>query len=155
AVGLGYFAGLIQLHFQHAASGAILPTAPEVIKQFHGTAGPPMSQIERLIRADEKLKFDSTGSMAAAFTTKSAATKQSDKWDRAISEKIKESKLDRDSAEFALRREREGEKKAFLAWLAAGLPEEAYTADKFPLPAERKEEPITAEFVDGADVKIK
>ena len=54
--------------------------------------------------------------------------------------------------------EREGERSVVLAWVksAADARRTAYDADKFPLPAEMKDKPFTAEFfADAKAVKIK
>jgi len=44
--------------------------------------------------------------------------------------------------EAQLRKERETERKALLAWLEAGAPESAYLVDAFPLPAELRQDNI-------------
>src|SRR5262245_39161669 len=65
SVGLGYFSALVQLHFQLATAGNLLPGQRETIDAYHGRAG--ISQLERLLRADESQPFNGTGSMRQAF----------------------------------------------------------------------------------------
>src|SRR5204862_4695086 len=86
--------------------------------------------IQRLLEADETLPFNGSGSMAAAFTTRSAG------WRSAIREK----------PEAEVRRERAGERDAVLLWLKEGLSRAAYDADKLPLPVSWGDKPVTAEF---------
>ncbi|MBX7106536.1 MAG: hypothetical protein K1X57_20845, partial [Gemmataceae bacterium] len=136
AVGLGYTSAMVQLHLQHAGPGSVLPTPEDVVRHFHGSAE-KTSPLEQLITADEARPFTGTGSMAAAFT------RRSDGWTKAI----------KDRPETDVRAEREGERLAVLDWIRAGVPEEAYTADKFPLPAGAKA--ITPEYRDGDSVKIR
>src|SRR5580698_1547981 len=76
STGIGYIAALVQLHFQHATPGSVLPTPDDAERIFHGERGTPVSQLERLLTADEREKFNGTGSMAAAFTKRSADWKK-------------------------------------------------------------------------------
>src|SRR5262249_46829471 len=82
---------------------------------------PPVSQIQRMVEADEKLKFDGSGQMAQASTTRSTG------WKSAIKKKAKElarggavGEAQLKAAEAAVRNEREGEKAALVAWAKAG-----------------------------------
>jgi cytochrome c553 len=142
AVGLGYGSALVQLHFQHASPGQLMPTAADVIRRFHGDPDPAkrVSTLQRLLEADESQPFNGSGSMAAAFT------KRSDGWTKEI----------RKHPEAEVRREREGERQAVLWWLKDGLRHDAYEADRLPLPASLAGQPVTAEFRnDDGSVKIK
>src|SRR6516162_560596 len=39
SVGCGYFAALVQLHFQHASPGNAMPTRDDVVRVFYGPTG--------------------------------------------------------------------------------------------------------------------
>ena len=78
AVGLGYSAALVQLHFQDSKSGSAMPTMEDVILKFtgkkkvEGAPPPPVSTFVRLITAPEEgLPFNGSGTMAPAFFNKS------------------------------------------------------------------------------------
>jgi hypothetical protein len=142
AVGLGYGSALVQLHFQHASPGQLMPTAADVVRKFHGDPDPAkrVSPLQRLLEADEAQSFNGSGSMAAAFT------KRSEGWSKAVRQK----------PEAEVRREREGERQALLWWLADGLKRAAYDADRLPLPVSLAGQPVTAEFrADDGSVKVK
>ena len=142
SVAVGYGSALVQLHFQHASPGSFMPSNRDVVVKFHGDpdASKRVSPLQRLVEADESLPFNGSGSMSAAFTTRSNG------WRSATRGKL----------EADIRRERDGEKAAVLLWISVGLSREVYEADKLPLPAIWGDRPITAEFRhdDGA-VKIK
>ena len=93
--------------------------------------------LQKLLEAPEDRPFKSNGSMAAAFTRKS------DDWKPDV----------RERGEDVVRKDREGERRAILAWIKAGAPKDAYEKDRFPKPADVKE--ITATSLDGGAVKIK
>ncbi|GIW79011.1 MAG: hypothetical protein KatS3mg105_0818 [Gemmatales bacterium] len=132
SVGIGYFSALVQLHFQHAKAGEVLPSPEDAVHAYHGVDG--MSVLERLIVADETLPFNGAGSMRAAFTTRSAG------WRRYVRNKAKALNLDPSDpdgwrqAEAALRKEREWEIDAIRAWIHAGASKDTYS--EFPLPKE-------------------
>src|SRR5262245_40208499 len=68
SVGIGYCSALVQLHFQHAKAGRMLPDGADAVNKFHGAVGEnPVSQIEQLIFADEQREKNGTGQMSAAF----------------------------------------------------------------------------------------
>jgi hypothetical protein len=69
-VGLGYLSAMVQLHFQVASAGQVLPTGDDAVLAYYGHAS--HSQMERLLTADVSKPFNGSGSMRAAFTTKSA-----------------------------------------------------------------------------------
>src|SRR3954452_16744716 len=73
SVGAGYGSALVQLHFQHASPGEFMPSAHDVVVKFHGDPDPSrrVSTLQRLLEADEAQPFTGSGSMAAAFTTRS------------------------------------------------------------------------------------
>ncbi len=131
AAGVGYLTGLIQLHFAHASPGNVLPTPDDAVKVYHGQSGEKLTQLERLLVADEKLAFNGTGSMRRAFTDKAGD------WKEAIKQK----------PEAQVRAEREGERLALLEWIKAGLPKQAYDEDKFPLPEKLAGQPLTIDFL--------
>ena len=70
SVGVGYFSALVQLHFQHASPGKLLPEPNDAADTYYGRTG--MSQLERLLVVDEGKPFNGSGSMRQTFTTKSA-----------------------------------------------------------------------------------
>ncbi|MFO0807250.1 MAG: hypothetical protein U0746_01365 [Gemmataceae bacterium] len=121
-VGLGYCSAMVQLHFQHASKGELMPTPDDVVRHFHGAAGEkPASRLHMLVeKSGPGLPFNGTGSMAPAFF------KKSEDWDEAIKAR----------PEAEVRAEREGERIALIAWLKDGAKKAAYDADSFPLPAE-------------------
>lgn len=166
SVGVGYFSALVQLHFQQATPGHLLPSSKSVVDTFHGPRGTPQSQLERLITADENLPWNGSGQMSAAFTTKS------DGWKAAIKKRVGEmrKRLGRrvdaggeealkEEAEKELRGERATERDVVLAWLKAGASKEEYEADKYCLSPELAGRPITKDFgdedADGKFAKIK
>jgi hypothetical protein len=144
SVGIGYFAALVQLHFQHAGPGKLLPDAEDAAAAYFGRAG--ASQLERLLTADESKPFNGSGSMRPAFTVKSAG------WKRALKKQTRERHLDPTAAEADLRRERDGERLALLAWVGSGAGREEYETDRFTLPGELHSWPVSDDFTDeGAD----
>lgn len=147
-VGLGYCSALVQLHFQHAGAGQLLPSSADVVRHFHGTSGPPRSRLQMLIEAEESLPFTGSGSMSAAFT------KRSEGWTSAIKDLVRSKNLDEAAAEAELREERRGEQAAVLAWIAADIPQGDYDADNFTIPDDLKTQPLTAEYRDGNAVRI-
>jgi hypothetical protein len=147
STGIGYLSALVQVHFQHASPGNALPTGDDSVRIFHGQSGKPVCQIERLLTADEKAGWNGTGSMAAAFTTKSAD------WKKQLRQYAKQAGNDGDpeQAESTLRHERDGERLAVLAWIDAGATKSDYDKDAFSLPEVMKSQPITAGYVTDAD----
>lgn len=144
SVGVGYCSALVQLHFQHAQPGELMPTPDDSVRIFHGTSGElPKSQLVRLIEASPGLPWNGSGQMSAAFF------KKSDGWKAAIKKRPEE----------VVTRERETERQVMLAWLLAGASLDSYNQDRFPLPAHLINQPITADYADKGDegsfVKIK
>src|SRR5262249_38617167 len=98
SVGVGYFSALVQLHFQHARPGELMPTTEDAVKKFHpSTTETPTSRIQRLLDADENLPFNGTGQMAAAFTHKSPGWEG--KVNKAAKALAKKAKLDDPNAD--------------------------------------------------------
>jgi hypothetical protein len=161
SVGVGYFSALVQLHFQAAEPGKMLPDKERASEIYHGNAK-VMSQLERLLTADERKPFNGSGSMRAAFTKKSPG------WKFAIVTKAKELKLDPAKkenlieAEKKLRSERYGEIQVLLDWIRHGLDHKAYGIEGkeeeagYVLPARLANQPITKKYVlqDSKPVKI-
>src|SRR5947208_2099722 len=77
AVGAGYCAALMQLHFQNATKGEVLPTANDVVEIFSGVEGwpvpkpaPPasLSKLEAMITGPEDAPLEAGAtSMVKAF----------------------------------------------------------------------------------------
>jgi hypothetical protein len=151
SVGFGYFSALVQLHFQHAPSGRLLPGTAETLTTYHGTAG--MSQLERLLRADESQSFNGSGSMRPAFFGKSARWRIDTNPKKKTPDEIQ-----------ALRIQREGEVNAVLDWIVSGMNKDEYERDKHRLSPDLAGRPITDRYlvkgpndkpVSPAEVKIK
>lgn len=138
SVGVGYFSALIQLHFQHASAGQLLPGPEEAIEAYHGK--PTMSQLERLLLADEHKPFNGTGSMAAAFTSKGGMSS-------AVRRLAEEKSIDKEVAEKEVLAQRDGERLALVHWLREGANKEAYESDCYPLIGELAKQPITEKYV--------
>ena len=145
AVGLGYFSALVQLHMQHSSrNGEPLPSPADVVEIFAGVKkgdgtppAPPVAKLEKLVTGPlEGAPWNGTGSMAAAFFHKDGA----DYKRRLKEEPDAKTKLDQ---------EREGERKAVVAWvrLADAERKKAYAADALAW-----EGPLTADFL-GDDKK--
>jgi hypothetical protein len=127
-VGLGYFSALVQLHFQHAATGQLLPGKTEAVGLYYGNK---QSVLERVLRAPESHVFSGSGTMRPAFTTQSAGWKP----------------LVKARGEDVLRKERDGEIEVLLRWIHDGADRKAYDEDRYPLPDELRNQPITKEYV--------
>jgi hypothetical protein len=141
SVGLGYCSALVQVHFQHAKPGNALPSADDAVAAFHGSPG--VSQLERLLLADEGKPFNGSGSMRETFTTISGG------WKAAIKRRAKEKNIALDQAETELRREREGEILAVVDWIRAGAKRETYEGNNHPLSAHLFSHPISPKFVEN------
>jgi hypothetical protein len=147
AVGLGYFSAMVQLHLQHSSrNGDPLPTKADVIEIFSGwkpateADKDPKSKLQVLIMGPiENVPFNGSGSMAAAFYSRSDDYKE-------LVKEIGKEKADA---------QREGERTAMNEWLK--LPDDerkkAYEADKLPRPKSIKA--LTEAYVDGDAVKVK
>lgn len=114
AVGLGYFSALVQLHFQHATAGQLLPGKDEAEHNYYGLKG--KSQLERLITADENKPFNGSGQMSAAFTTRAIG------WKKDVKK----------TGEQALRKERSLEVQAIVDWIHSGANEKEFTEHELP-----------------------
>src|SRR5262249_45085796 len=121
SVGLGYLAALVQLHYQHAQKGQLLPTGADSVKIFHGDTGRPITKFEKMLDADPNEGFGSK-SMRAGFTNDSSARKAKEAGNQKL--------LD----------EREGERLAVLAWLRDGGKEDPWVKDRFVLPDDWKKD---------------
>jgi hypothetical protein len=141
SVGLGYVSALVQLHFQHATAGKVLPELDDTVKAYHGMPG--VSQFERLLEADENKPFNGSGTMRPAFTTRSAPS-----WERNINKLAKDKNIKRREAETILRGQREGERQALLEWVRAGADRKSFEENSFPLPPSWGDRPITPDMVD-------
>lgn len=158
SVGLGYFSALIQLHFQHAQAGELMPTGDDAVRIFHGATGEkPKSKIEQLLEAPETEKFNGSGQMRSALTTKT------EEWRAALRDKVKElakgekpteehvAEANKFVRESKLGQEREGERLAILEWVGNGAKKKEF--EKFPVPASLAKQSITEEFLKEVDNK--
>jgi hypothetical protein len=166
SVGCGYFAAMVQLHFQHAAgSGNALPSREQVIARFYGQHGEkPKSKMQLLLESEEDRPFNGTGTMRLAFTAKSGG------WERAVKDRARKLTGRRvepndeqlKQATDELRKERDTERLAVLEWIEKGASKDAYEDDSFcvsnalaTLPID-EEKFIAAPAADGGrTVKIK
>ncbi len=149
SVGIGYVSALVQLHFQHATPGDLLPSPEDAVRVFHGdTGGQEKSKIEQLLPEDyQGKKMNGSGQMTSAFYNRSEDYKD------AIAERARElakkqgvKKPDqaiKGAATAEVDFERNGERLAMIAWVRAGAKETEYNGDNFPLPREIEKLPIT------------
>jgi hypothetical protein len=133
AVGVGYLTALVQLHFQHAPPGQLLPGPAETERLYYGARQPPASRIEQLLEA-------SSGPMNGAGTMRPAFTLQSRDWETATRGRTAEEVR-------AIEAQREGERLALLGWVRAGANREAYDRDDFPLGSDLQAQEITPAFL--------
>lgn len=156
AVGLGYTSAMLQLHMQHSErDGNTLPTPENVISVFAGkrwAASPAdytraIGRLELLILGEPGGPVTATN-MAPAFFAGDGGGKAG--YATQAKDPARKPKLDE---------EREGERKALLAWINAPADERkaAYEADAFTLPGDPAKQVVTPEFVAGRTgvVKIK
>jgi hypothetical protein len=152
SVGVGYFSALVQLHFQAASPGKVLPDMDDAARIYNGDPN-GKSQLERLLSQEENLPFNGSGSMRAAFTARSSGWKG--QINKRAKEELKEkqekgekdAKLDLPEAEKHLRGDRDGERLALLAWIRAGAPEKAFESNDFELAGVPDDQPITARYL--------
>jgi hypothetical protein len=142
SVGVGYGSALVQIHFQDAKGGQLMPSRADMIRKFNGEQDPSkrLSPLERLIRTPESedTPFTGQGSMFRAFTDKS------NEWKKTVKAR----------PETEVKREREGERDAILAWFHGGLNREFFDGDRLPRPP--GEAPITQEFLnEDGTVRLK
>jgi uncharacterized membrane protein len=153
SVGLGYVAALVQLHFQHASPGAILPSGEDAVRIFHGEVGDkPRSKLEQLLPEDFKdKKMNGQGQMTSAFY------KRAEDYDETISEKASElakkrgqkkaTKEIKEEAKTEVDKERDGERLVMIAWVRGGAKEEEYSEDKYLLPNDLAKHPFTRKYL--------
>ena len=151
AVGLGYSAALVQMHFQDSKSGEAMPTIADIVLKFtgkkkvEGVPPPPVSTFVRLITAPEEASFGGSGTMAPAFFSKSPD--------------FIEAVRGADHTREQLRAQRTGERDALVLWATAEPAdrEKAYRDDHFGIPADTMPKSITKQFLsdDGTAVKVK
>ncbi|HLN32255.1 MAG TPA: hypothetical protein VK395_31290 [Gemmataceae bacterium] len=140
--GVGYFSALVQLHFQHATPGTLLPTEEDTAGAYFGRTG--MSQFERLLVTDSGKPFNGSGSMRQAFSTKAAG------WKSSINKRAKVQKISLRQAEERLRSERDGERLAVLEWARHGADRKAFEDNNYMLSPALSKHPITEEFLETA-----
>src|SRR5262249_21132266 len=156
----GYLSAMVQLHFQDAKKGEPLPDAEGAVLKFHGQVGaPPASHMERLLDpANENKAFNGQGQMIHAFHLQAGG------WKGQIKKRAKKTagrggKPNLQAAEAELRKERDREHLALLAWIRAGSSKEDWDNDKFCLPKSfpktKKKQEFFGEDKDGPVVNIK
>jgi hypothetical protein len=151
SVGCGYFAALVQLHFQHASPGNPLPTRDDVVRRFYGQlpGEKAESKLQHLLNADEGLPFNGGGQMKAAFFEKSSGWKKEvERRARKIAGRRAEpDEAQLKQAEEELRKERDAERLALLEWLARGADKDAYDNDTYCVSDKLTALPIDEKFV--------
>lgn len=138
SVGCGYLSALVQLHFQHARPGNLLPSLEDARKIYYGSSDVPQSPLERLLEAPAERPFNGTGQMRAAFTDKSKG------WTKALRNKSDDEKA-------AILQAREGERLALLDWIRGGAQRESYDSDKHTLSTSLGQHPLSDEFLVKTD----
>ncbi len=153
SIGIGYVSALVNLHFQTASPGEPMPTDEDVVADYHGKTG--VSQLERLLTANQNLPFNGQGSMRSAFTKRKAGG-----WEKAVKNKAKEmnkgrdkpldpeNPADREVLEKEVQRDLDGERLAVIGWIHDGAKKESYEDDHFPLTGNLATLPVTAKFAD-------
>jgi hypothetical protein len=160
SVGVGYFSALVQLHFQHAKPGSVMPTGDDAVRTFHGRVGEaPKSRLVRLIEAGEHETFNGTGQMSAAFTTRSSGWKSAIKTRAKVGRRAPQGEPDLARAEQELREERKAEQAVVLAWLTDGKADRAsFEKDHYCLTEEMAKLPLHKDYRHAEDplgVRIK
>lgn len=151
AVGLGYTAAMVQLHFQDSKSGKAMPTVSDVVLKFTGkkffeTEPPrPTSKFVKLLLAPAGEPFNGAGTMFPAFTTRDDGEFMKEV--RAVGDRRSE-----------LLPQREGERDALVLWAESppDVRKKAYDDDHFGIEPGKGPKVITKEFKsdDGA-IKVK
>jgi hypothetical protein len=156
SVGIGFVSALVNLHFQEAGPGKVLPDGEDVVRAYHGEPG--KTQLERLLSAPEALPFNGSGSMRAAFTEKKGGGLKS-----AMKAVAAERSMDlaipaeAEHAKAEVLRRRDGERLALIAWIRSGAPESTYDEKGFELKGELAKLPITKDYLvqgEGGPVKV-
>jgi hypothetical protein len=149
SVGIGYISALVQLHFQHASPGNLLPSGKDAVNVFHGHVGEqPQSKIEQLLPEDfQGKKMNGQGQMTSAFF------RRAEDYSEAISDRAKQlatkqgvkkpNQVIKDEAKAEIDRERDGERLAMIAWVRGGAKESEYNDDRFLLPPGLVNRPMT------------
>lgn len=153
SVGIGYISALVQLHFQHATPGDLLPSPEDAVRVFHGETGTqPKSKIEQLLPEDyQGKKMNGQGQMTAAFLNRSEDYKDAVvERARELAKKQGVKKPDqavKEAAKGEIDLERDGERLAMIAWVRNGAKEPDFNADNFPLPQDLINLPITRKML--------
>jgi hypothetical protein len=162
SVGIGYFSALVNLHFQEASPGEILPTDEDVKTSYSGKS--KVSQMERLLVAHPSLPINGQGSMRKYLTGNGAGG-----WEGAKRALAKKKGIDLTAnpprqvvkeIEEAVQHDLDGERFAMIAWTRSPRPERKKTygdnasplKGEFALSKDNKVDlakmNITAKFVD-------
>jgi hypothetical protein len=137
AMSIGYFAGLVQLHFAHAKVGEVLPSAQDAVDIYHGRA---ISKVEKLLTTTGG-QFSGNGTMRPAFF---------ELYESGSSGKLEDKRKEWDAEKKQhpeLEKERLGELQALLDWVRTGANRKAFEDDKYILPKELADKPITSSYL--------
>jgi len=148
SVGVGYVSALVNLHFQSAPPGELLPGRDEAITTYAGKQG--SSQLERLLSTRETAPFNGQGSMRSALTRtrvngwKNQVKKKADDLGLNLDKPEEKAKVEKD-----VLKDLDGERLSLILWARDGAPKArgAYDEDEFVLPERYKDLQITNKFV--------
>lgn len=146
SVGIGFTSAMVNLHFQEATPGNLLPSDEDVVRAYHGKKG--MTALERLLTLPESLPFNGSGSMRAAFTERKGGSLKTAM--RAVASELQMDLKKPDEAEHVksvVLKQRDGERLAVIAWIRSGGKQESYGDKGFELPAAMAKLPITKDYI--------
>jgi hypothetical protein len=132
AGGAAYCVVLLLAYIQVTSPNSLWPDFKELDGLFFGREK-PVSPLERLLEAPAG-PMNRTGTMRPAFTDQSIG------WQSLTQPMTAEEKA-------ALMEQREGERRAVLAWVRSGLSQEAYQTDDFHVGGAIDAHPITAGYL--------
>jgi mono/diheme cytochrome c family protein len=154
AVGLGYTSAMIQLHMQHGErDGKALPTPDNVVAVFAGKKWVLGGEVQQTVsKLEEVISGSPKGSPSGRNMTPAFFAE-----DGADFERRMDAAKGKPHEEQKLLDEREGDRRAMLAWINAApeVRKRAYQEDKFLLPPELAGKPMTAGYkANGSGVHI-
>jgi hypothetical protein len=170
-MGVGFLFGLVQVHFQDAPKGELLPGQEASGNKYNGV--PKVSQLERLLTADTSQPFCGSGTMRPAFFEKSSGWANAEKKElKSLREEKKaaaqatgkdEAEAEKEAkavtpemARKSLHSKRLAEIEVLRFWIHNGTPEQPYKEDRLSLAADWQHGKPDAKFVDeDGSIKIK
>ncbi len=147
SVGIGFASAMVNLHFQEATPGNLLPSDEDVVRAYHGKKG--TTPFERLLVQPESLPFNGSGSMRAAFTERKGGGLKSAM--RTVAEELSMDLKETDQSahvKSVVLKRREGERLAVIAWVRSGGHEETFGEKGFELTGPLASVPITKDYLE-------